>query len=227
MGQAKNRKAEINQLKAQNTKKAVNPQEERFNKVRNKFVPTPSKTTKYGKLVKTAKGCDGSTVSIYRANQLSLDNYKLATGFLPYEIEFAEAMGLQIDDSIMNQMFGITRDSEFELGSWRDHLLVITRDGKDYAYGFRVHSDNKDKVFQRPAYNDTKVLTALEAGLTRMAIIGSHLSQYAFWHGEGPNDYLRTGAMSGIGGQEVGEWAEAAKIAADAFRMVNVFSILD
>ena len=107
-------------------------------------------------------------------------------------------------------------------------MLVITRaDGKDYAYGFRVAYDNKTKEFHRPAYNDLVEMTALEAGLARMAITGSHLSSYAFQTGEGPNDMIRTGGMSWIGGQEVAEWNHAAILAADALNMVNVFRFID
>jgi hypothetical protein len=197
-------------------------------KVRKQHLPEQSQTTNYGKLVKQAVGCDGSTVRVFRANQLGLDNYKLATGKLPYEVEHAEHLGLRINDMMMGQMFETEPEIDHLLpGSWRDHILVITRDGKDYAYGFRVDYDNKSKTVSRPAYDDTITMSALEFGLARLCLVGSHIAGYAFQRGEGPYDFVRTSGMSGVRGGEAALWHNEAKIALDAFRMTNAYRWLD
>ena len=195
----------------------------------------PSFTIKYGKLVmeKEVSGDEAeyfgiTAIKIYRANQLSLDSYKEATGGLPYEVETAEVVGLYYDNLAMKQMFENERENELELSSWRDHLLVITKaNGLDYAYGFRVAYDNKTKNFDRPAYNDTVLLTAIEAGLCRMAIAGSHLSSYCFHRGEGERKVVQVSAMSYVCLDEAADWHRTATIAASLLGMRNVHRFLD
>ena len=193
-----------------------------------KWTKAASTTTKYGKLVmENVRNVEDefygvTAVRLYRANQLSLDNYSAATGGLPYEVEFMEELGLRIND----QVFGDSK--QMEVGSWRDHILVITKkDGKDYAYGFRVAYDNKSKSYNRPAYGDQVTMTALEAGLARMALCTSHVAEYAHQLGEGDRKVVRVSAMSYVNRDEMVDAYGVAKFAAASLGMMNVYRFLD
>ncbi len=144
-------------------------------------------------------------VKIFRANQISLDNYKKATGYLPYVIELLEECALRIHEEVIEKELGQSITS-LSISSWRDYILEV--DSK--CYGFRVKMDNADKEFERPAYGDKVSLTAIEAGIARMMITAEVFQGFCYHRGSGPKKWFQAGPLScGINLEQAANMARA------------------
>lgn len=165
MGQARQRQAEIQQLKTRGTQVQLG-------------LRVNTGITGIRPLLESPCG----QVRLYDFSQRSLEQFRDLTGGLPCYFETMEQAGLNIADQVVNTQ----AQEELYVGSWRDVIVEVRgRTSKDSVEHFpiRLGSDEVVRV-SRPAYDDQLELTAVEAAFARFALATNHLGWYANHRGE-------------------------------------------
>lgn len=151
-----------------------------------------------------------------------METFEMITGHLPYVFENIEIIGLDVSDNMGEEDDDLMSES-LSVNIWQDLIVETTIYGQDKPIYFGIRLGNDGASVQRPGYGDYIQLTAMELALARFALSTNLLSWYCHSRGD-----VRIGLFNQkLTSKQAADYYYAAKTAADALRMTQVFRFLD